>query len=113
MFERTLFVLAAAALTTGTLVVGASLHAAPVTEYAKVSFADLDLSRRNHVAQLERRVERAADKLCRVGERGVGTQQYSAVCKADVLTATAPALDRAVASARTGRVEVAALYLSR
>lgn len=113
MLQRTLFVLAAAALTTGTLMLGTSLHAAPASEAVKVSFADLDLSRSNHVAQLERRVERAADKLCRVGERGLGTQEYSAACKADVLASTAPAVDRAVASARSGTVELAALRLSR
>ena len=112
MLERTLFVLAAAALTTGTMVVGTSLYAAPASEFVKVGYGDLDLSRGSHVAQLERRVERAAGKLCRVGERGLSTESYSAACKADVLATTAPAVDRAVAAGRSGTVELA-LRVSR
>ena len=107
MLKRTLFVLGAAALTTGTLMLGTALHAAPAPEAVTVSYADLDLSSSNGQARLERRVNKAADKLCRAGERGVGNQKLSTECKADVLANAKTDIDAAVASSRTGTVRIA------
>ena len=107
MLKRTLFVLGAAALTTGTLMLGSALHAAPIQDAITVSYADLDLSSSNDVARLERRVNKAADKLCRVGERGAAQRAYSTECKADVLANAKTDIDTAVSSARTGTVRIA------
>ncbi len=107
MLKRTLFVLGAAALTTGTLMLGSALHAAPAPEAVTVSYADLDLSSSDDVVRLERRVNKAADKLCRVGERGAANHNYSKECKADVLANARTDIETAVSSVRTGTVRIA------
>ena len=107
MLKRTLFVLGAAALTTGTLMLGTALHAAPAPEAITVSYADLDLSTSNGQARLERRVNKAANRLCRVDERGVANQKLSSECKSDVLAHAKPDMDAAIASSRTGTVRIA------
>ncbi len=76
--------------------------AAPVTE-ARVPVADLDLTSRSGVRELDRRLERAAATVC--GSRtSVWLAERAAVvaCMRDALARARPARDAAIAQATRG-----------
>lgn len=106
MFKRTLLAIGAAALT-GTVALAAPLHAAGPQQAVSVSYADLDLARSEDVSRLERRVQTAAGTLCNAGSRSLSMQAKASECRADVLANARADIDTAIASARTGTVQLA------
>ncbi len=82
-------------------VVAAALAAAApaIAEGAKsvkVSYADLNLSSAPGKAALERRIARAADRVCRVGhEQGLQLKAAAKRCAAETRESTQPAIELA------------------
>jgi len=100
-----------------TLTALALLAAAPVAANAQtapqtgasvtIGYADLNLASRSGVAELDRRIARAIDKVCpSIQTRRLATLQAVETCKAAAHQSVALQRDKALA-ARTGTIQVA------
>ncbi len=71
------FALALALAATGLTLSPAMASAAPQQRSASVSYSDLDLTTEQGVAELERRIDRAARSVCGLDETALGTRVRS------------------------------------
>jgi UrcA family protein len=85
-----------------------ALAAAPALQSAPVESAptltvrhsDLDLTRTDHRAELDRRIDRAVEKLCPTTQAGQTTRSLAGLrCRSETLARVAPLRSRAVAQA--------------
>lgn len=67
---------------------------------AIVHIGNLDLSTATGQRKLEQRVKSAAQRLCRGGGRGLADYSLELKCVAQIIAATQPKTDRAIAQAR-------------
>lgn len=87
-----------------------AIAAAPASAAAEVQFArevrygDLNLATAAGVAQLRRRIAKAARKACgRADGRDLTASQAAAACRRAAISAAAPKVELAAANARSGR----------
>lgn len=71
---------------------------------SEVRYGDLNLTTDEGVAQLQRRIGNAARKECGYADaRDINASQAVAACRRAAISATAPKVELAVASARSGQ----------
>lgn len=76
---------------------------------ARVSVADLDLTTRAGVAELDRRIHRAAARICIANRpRTPIEMRAEARCRMEAIAGAAQQRERAIAAARAERMELAA-----
>lgn len=98
MFARTVAVLA------GTLLLAVTPAMAQDTSVS-VNTGDLDLATEAGRAQLDRRIRKAANKVCDMGSTGLPMQIAFQVCRSDVLSSADQKVQQLAAS-KTGRIEL-------
>jgi len=72
-----------------------------------VSYADLDLTTREGVARLERRIDSAIDRVCNTGQRDLGSLRFEQDCRQGALAYAKADIRLAVASANADKVRLA------
>jgi|GEM_PF-4033703 len=108
MSTRPLLALAAA-LTTGLLFASTATAAPLGARSASVSYAGLDLMSPTGRAEIERRVEGAADRVCRVrGAMDLRQVQAAADCRTAAVASGLAQVEQAVAAVQSSRQFAAA-----
>ena len=69
-----------------------------------VRTGDLDLSNPSEQARLDRRVEYAIERACRIGARDTDSRRAEAACRADLAERFAPRIELAIRDANATRL---------
>lgn len=85
-----------------------------ISDTAKVEYKDLDLTTESGVAQLDRRVRRAAEQVCGyMPPRGLTEQLHVSECQSEIVALANAELQPALASAGRSDVRLAASLVRR
>ena len=103
MFAKLSDTLLIPALMIGTIAIAASASAAPAENTTRiVRYADLDLASSQGSAELDRRIQRAAENVCPVEGRSLADHDRTAACRAKAIADSTAQARVAVAAAHDG-----------